>query len=174
MDGEGRAGAVSDDTMARKPLFSASLSRTCDACPFSNKEINVQVYDGQVVWLRGPSGAGKTLCVVLHWPAVCSSAAACNLMLACRAVGHLPRVAAGHLTPDSLPIAPHIVVRSCLHLLGLNQAPGTTATVRWDASVPMSQRAGMLFQQGVLVDSLTVAENLLLSLSHSGHPFRDR
>ena len=27
---------------------------------------------------------------------------------------------------------------------------------------------------GVLIDSLTVAENLLLSLSHCGHPYQER
>lgn len=57
-----------DDTMPQHPLFSASLSRVSEACPFANREINVQVYGGQVVWLRGPSGAGKTLYVSYPLP----------------------------------------------------------------------------------------------------------
>jgi len=183
-----------DDTMPQHPLFSASLSRVSEACPFANREINVQVYGGQVVWLRGPSGAGKTLYVsyplplhiyptstVLNRPLTLSvyhQSPVVSLVSSCiRPVPHhlfllhhpctISRLVAPHrkcAAPAIIPLGPvpsspaprhtpACVRRSCLHLLGLNKAPGTTATVKWDPSVPASQRAGMLFQQGKLSHS---------------------
>jgi len=46
------------------------------------------------------------------------------------------------------------------------------ATVEWDTSVLESERCGMLFQQGVLIDSLTVRENIALSLNAANLPVR--
>jgi ABC-type transporter Mla maintaining outer membrane lipid asymmetry ATPase subunit MlaF len=42
------------------------------------------------------------------------------------------------------------------------------AAVEWDPAIMPSQQAGILFQQGVLVDSLTVQDNLRLSLEAAG------
>ena len=55
--------------------------------------------------------------------------------------------------------------QTALMLLGLRPpARGTTAEVQWDSAVQPSERAGMLFQNGVLIDSLTVAENIELAV----------
>eukprot|EP00729_Bicosta_minor_P005064 gene5064-26938_t len=55
-----------------------------------------------------------------------------------------------------------------LHLLGIQKARDVAAEVVWDPAVPASERCGMLFQQGVLIDTLTVAENIALSLGGAG------
>ena len=100
----------------RLPLLDAKLTaRDPSTCPFGNAPLQLTVNTGEIVWLRGASGAGKTT--------------------------------------------------ACLHILGLHPAPGTLAKVRWDPKVPASERAGMLFQQGVLVDALSVGDNLRLGLA---------
>eukprot|EP00039_Didymoeca_costata_P002597 m.61354 g.61354 ORF g.61354 m.61354 type:complete len:499 (-) comp11402_c0_seq1:1299-2795(-) len=100
------------------PLVKARLRKENDKCTFSNSEIDIEIGRGELLWLQGASGAGKTLC--------------------------------------------------SLHLLGIQKAPGVSAEVEWDPSVQASERCGMLFQQGVLIDSLTVSENIALSLMSAG------
>eukprot|EP00750_Incisomonas_marina_P023206 INCI5022.4.p1 GENE.INCI5022.4~~INCI5022.4.p1 ORF type:complete len:439 (-),score=74.84 INCI5022.4:509-1825(-) len=58
--------------------------------------------------------------------------------------------------------------QTALFLMGLQGAPqGTKASVSWDPTVPIPERAGMLFQNGVLIDALTVQENIELSAAAS-------
>ena len=59
----------------------------------------------------------------------------------------------------------------CMHISGLATLPGAAVKVRWDAGVPTAQRVGFLFQKGVLIDSLNLAENIALALRASGEPF---
>eukprot|EP00049_Salpingoeca_infusionum_P007698 m.124969 g.124969 ORF g.124969 m.124969 type:complete len:527 (-) comp13792_c1_seq1:627-2207(-) len=97
-----------------QPLLSATLHHVNEACPFSNDKVHIQLSEGECLWLKGPSGVGKSL--------------------------------------------------SCLQLLAIQDIAGIDTEVNWRSDVPVSQRAGMLFQQGVLVDSLSVYENIKLSL----------
>jgi len=57
-----------------------------------------------------------------------------------------------------------------LHLAGLDRLPGASVDIRWDEAVPASERLGVLFQKGVLIDSLSLAENVALSLRATGLP----
>mmetsp|Transcript_42131 Transcript_42131/g.110906 ORF Transcript_42131/g.110906 Transcript_42131/m.110906 type:complete len:280 (-) Transcript_42131:1573-2412(-) len=59
----------------------------------------------------------------------------------------------------------------CMHICGLSTLPGTKVAVKWDPAVPTAQRVGFLFQKGVLIDSLNLAENIALALRASGEPF---
>jgi len=102
------------------PLLKAQLRRRNRDCSFENETIDIEIEPGQLLWLQGPSGAGKTL--------------------------------------------------SAMHILGIQKARGVDATVEWDTSVLESERCGMLFQQGVLIDSLTVRENIALSLNAANLP----
>ena len=105
------------------PVLSVSIERTSDACPFLNPSVAFELRPGEVVWLRGSSGAGKSFC--------------------------------------------------CMHLAGLATLPGATVTAEWDESIPAAQRIGFLFQKGVLIDSLNLAENIALALRASGEPHMD-
>eukprot|EP00730_Choanoeca_flexa_P019657 TRINITY_DN9608_c0_g1_i4.p1 TRINITY_DN9608_c0_g1~~TRINITY_DN9608_c0_g1_i4.p1 ORF type:complete len:510 (+),score=115.43 TRINITY_DN9608_c0_g1_i4:25-1530(+) len=102
------------------PLMSVELYRTGPECPFSNDELKFHVKEGEVVWLKGPSGAGKTL--------------------------------------------------SCLQALGLMDIPGVASSTSWHPDLHPQNRAGMLFQLGVLVDELNVHDNILLGLQSAGLP----
>ena len=45
-----------------RPLWcSAVIRRVDDRCTFKNDEIRIEVEPGELLWLKGPSGAGKTL-----------------------------------------------------------------------------------------------------------------
>jgi ABC-type transporter Mla maintaining outer membrane lipid asymmetry ATPase subunit MlaF/ABC-type transporter Mla maintaining outer membrane lipid asymmetry permease subunit MlaE len=59
----------------------------------------------------------------------------------------------------------------CMHICGLATLPGSLVSVEWDPAVPVAQRVGFLFQKGVLLDSLNLAENIALALRASGDPF---
>ena len=89
-------------------------------CSFQEKFFKITVNEGECVWLKGPSGVGKT--------------------------------------------------QTALYIMGLQEHAGlgTIPTIYWNNSIPIDQRVGMLFQNGVLIDSLTVRENLLLALSTAG------
>uniref|UniRef100_A0A7S2MYS5 ABC transporter domain-containing protein n=1 Tax=Haptolina brevifila TaxID=156173 RepID=A0A7S2MYS5_9EUKA len=58
----------------------------------------------------------------------------------------------------------------CMHLAGLATLPGASVEAEWDPSIPIAQRIGFLFQKGVLLDSLNLAENIALALRASGEP----
>ena len=53
---------------------------------------------------------------------------------------------------------------SCMHLAGLATLPGATVRAAWDPALPSRERIGFLFQKGVLIDSLNLAENVALAL----------
>ena len=57
---------------------------------------------------------------------------------------------------------------SCMHLAGLATLPGACVRAEWDASVPERERIGFLFQKGVLIDALTLRENIALALRSAG------
>ena len=58
--------------------------------------------------------------------------------------------------------------QTALTLLGLQKtATGTRADIKWNSQVAPSERAGMLFQNGVLIDSLTVSENITLAATYN-------
>ena len=99
---------------ADRPLVSVTVTRSSESCPFSNRRLCFSLRPGQVLWLRGPSGAGKTF--------------------------------------------------TCSHLAGLAELPGAELIAEWDERVPRAERLGILFQQGVLVDSLSLAANVALAL----------
>ena len=42
------------------PLLAVEVVRTGEACPFTNEKIAFELRQGEVVWLRGASGAGKS------------------------------------------------------------------------------------------------------------------
>ena len=107
--------------MAETPLLSVAVSRTSEACPFTNERVAFELSKGEVVWLRGASGAGKSF--------------------------------------------------TCLHLAGLAELPGAIVTAQWSSAVPESERIGFLFQKGVLIDSLNLAENVALALRASGRAY---
>ena len=44
-------------------------------------------------------------------------------------------------------------------------------TAEWSSAVPEAERIGFLFQKGVLIDSLNLAENVALALRASGRPY---
>ena len=48
--------------LRKKPLLKATLRRVGPACSFQNQTIDIEICPGQLLWLQGPSGAGKTLC----------------------------------------------------------------------------------------------------------------
>jgi ABC-type transporter Mla maintaining outer membrane lipid asymmetry ATPase subunit MlaF len=48
---------------------------------------------------------------------------------------------------------------------------GASLEATWDQSVPPAERIGFLFQKGVLVDALNLAENIAFSLRASGLPY---
>ena len=45
---------------ARRPVLKVVARRTSDSCPFLNEELAFELCPGEVVWLRGASGAGKS------------------------------------------------------------------------------------------------------------------
>ena len=59
---------------------------------------------------------------------------------------------------------------TCLHLAGLATLPGAEISMEWAPDVAEAQRIGFLFQKGVLIDSLTLSENLALAASAAGLP----
>eukprot|EP00038_Savillea_parva_P021043 m.33172 g.33172 ORF g.33172 m.33172 type:complete len:524 (-) comp4983_c0_seq1:59-1630(-) len=63
--------------------------------------------------------------------------------------------------------------RTMLHVMGVQQVAGIAATVEWDPKIPPEERCGILFQQGALINSLSVEENLLLSLEAVGESHSD-
>ena len=56
-----------------------------------------------------------------------------------------------------------------LHLLGLRKLPGARVELNGSGSGSLEQSVGMVFQQGVLIDSLNVGENIDLALRRAGH-----
>eukprot|EP00040_Diaphanoeca_grandis_P025144 m.138934 g.138934 ORF g.138934 m.138934 type:complete len:508 (-) comp30025_c0_seq3:144-1667(-) len=107
-----------------RPLFKATIRPTDSRATFSNPQIDIEVRPGELLWLKGPSGAGKTL--------------------------------------------------TSLHILNIQPAKGVSAEVEWDPAVAQQERCGMLFQQGVLIDMLTVRENIAMSLHAAGLAFDER
>eukprot|EP00965_Chrysotila_dentata_P218090 6190398-Pleurochrysis_carterae.AAC.4 len=104
---------------ASTALLAVSIKRVDPArCPFENDEVAFELCAGDVIWLRGPSGSGKSM--------------------------------------------------SCLHIAGLTELPGAVVDAQWDKTVPKRERLGFLFQQGVLIDSLSLAENIALAISSAG------
>ena len=107
---------------ASRSLLKVTITRTSDDCPFLNDKVNFTLAPGEILWLRGSSGAGKSY--------------------------------------------------TCMHLSGLQDSlPGAKMEAEWDTSIPASQRIGFLFQKGVLLDALNLAENIALSLRASGQPY---
>jgi len=51
-----------------------------------------------------------------------------------------------------------------MHLASVQEMPGVETSFLWGESIPVSERVGMLFQGAVLVDTLTVGENIALGL----------
>ena len=60
---------------------------------------------------------------------------------------------------------------SCMHLAGLATLPGATVRAAWDPALPSRERIGFLFQKGVLIDSLNLAENVALALRAARRPY---
>jgi ABC-type transporter Mla maintaining outer membrane lipid asymmetry ATPase subunit MlaF/ABC-type transporter Mla maintaining outer membrane lipid asymmetry permease subunit MlaE len=60
------------------------------------------------------------------------------------------------------------------HLSKLDVLRGARVDEVWDADIKSRNQVGVLFQQGVLVDSLSVGENIALSLEESGHKVNDK
>lgn len=56
-------------------------------------------------------------------------------------------------------------------IVGLGNIPGAEVDIQWSADVAPEERVGMLFQQGVLVDSLNVEENIALGFKAAGKHF---
>eukprot|EP00638_Chattonella_subsalsa_P012813 CAMPEP_0117781364 /NCGR_PEP_ID=MMETSP0948-20121206/2798_1 /TAXON_ID=44440 /ORGANISM="Chattonella subsalsa, Strain CCMP2191" /LENGTH=378 /DNA_ID=CAMNT_0005609373 /DNA_START=553 /DNA_END=1687 /DNA_ORIENTATION=- len=52
-----------------------------------------------------------------------------------------------------------------MHLASVQEMPGVETSFLWGESIPVSERVGMLFQGAVLVDTLTVGENIALGLA---------
>jgi ABC-type transporter Mla maintaining outer membrane lipid asymmetry ATPase subunit MlaF len=99
-------------------LLSLHIERKDGGCPFGNEELNLTIDEKECLWIRGPSGIGKTSIVN--------------------------------------------------HLLHLRDLPGSVVKAEWGEGVSKDERIGILFQQGVLVDTLNVYENIALSLKSSG------
>mmetsp|Transcript_17672 Transcript_17672/g.23282 ORF Transcript_17672/g.23282 Transcript_17672/m.23282 type:complete len:191 (-) Transcript_17672:1236-1808(-) len=53
---------------------------------------------------------------------------------------------------------------TAMHLASVQEMPGVETSFLWGESIPVSERVGMLFQGAVLVDTLTVGENIALGL----------
>ena len=56
------------------------------------------------------------------------------------------------------------------HLAGLRNLPGADVALEWNAAVPCAERVGFLFQKGVLIDALTLSENVALALAAARRP----
>ena len=61
-----------------------------------------------------------------------------------------------------------------LHLVGLRTLPGAKVDLKWEDVHPVQQSIGMVFQQGVLIDTLNLRENIALALRSSGQPDDDQ
>jgi len=57
-----------------------------------------------------------------------------------------------------------------LHLVGLRPLPDTRAEITWEGVDASQAGVGMVFQQGVLIDTLNVGENIGLALRSAGRP----
>jgi len=58
--------------------------------------------------------------------------------------------------------------------MGLRKLPGADVDIKWTDVDPARQAIGMVFQQGVLIDTLNLKENIALALRSSGLPDDDR
>ena len=96
------------------------IQRQGPHCPFENEGIDIELGNGECLWLQGDSGAGK------------SSIA--------------------------------------LHLVGLRTLRDARVEVNWTGVEVENRGVGMVFQQGVLIDSLNVGENIGLALRSAGIP----
>jgi ABC-type nitrate/sulfonate/bicarbonate transport system ATPase subunit len=107
-------------------LLSVSIEPLGPDCPLADRHVRFQVAPAQIVWLRGPSGVGKTM--------------------------------------------------SCMHLAGLSTLPCADVRAEWEPTVPERERIGFLFQKGVLIDILSLRENIALALLSVGGdwPTEDR
>ena len=56
-------------------------------------------------------------------------------------------------------------------LAGLDSLIGAEGEATWSAHTPKDERIGILFQQGVLIDTLNVAENIALSCKAANLPY---
>ena len=57
-----------------------------------------------------------------------------------------------------------------LHLVGLRTLADASVDIKWDGIEPDDAGVGMVFQQGVLIDTLNVGENIGLALRSAGFP----
>lgn len=102
-------------------LVKVKIDRVNDTCPFKNDHIEFEINKSECLWLKGPSGAGKT-----------------------------------SIASDLAKLKPLM---------------GAKLSVTWEENLDSKQRpVGILFQQGVLIDTLNVKENLVLSCQSAGKP----
>lgn len=106
-------------------LLKVTIKRQSEECPFSNEELNFELDKGECLWLKGPSGAGKT-----------------------------------SIANDLAQLSP---------------LRGAKSQLEWGEAVKKDERpVGILFQQGVIVDSLNLNENIELSLKAANKPCTDQ
>lgn len=102
-------------------LLKVKINRVDDTCPFKNDIIEFELDKSECLWLKGPSGAGKT----------------------------------------SIATA----------MSNINTLRGAHIDLQWEEEIDKKELPiGILFQQGVLIDSLSVRENLILSCKAANKP----
>lgn len=106
-------------------LLKVEIKRKSDDCPFKNDALSFELNKSECLWLKGPSGAGKT-----------------------------------SIANDLAKIAP---------------LRGAEVTMEWGEKLEEGERpVGILFQQGVVVDSLNLKENIELSLKAANKSADDK
>lgn len=96
-------------------LLKVEINRKSDKCPFKNEKISFELNKSECLWLKGPSGAGKT-----------------------------------SIANEFANLAP---------------LRGAEVSMEWGEPLQEGELpVGILFQQGVIIDSLNLRENIILSL----------
>lgn len=107
-------------SMDHDTFLSVNIQRQSNRCPFINEQLEFSLQSGQCLWLKGPSGVGKTSII--------------------RAIAKIHSLA------------------------------GAKVKLDWRHDISYKQRIGVLFQNGVLLDTLNVHDNIALSCSKAGMP----